>query len=97
MRNEDIEGSEDDEMSSAAERGGQSYGPVVTQDSDPVILEMSSFDPGSPSKAKNSLKKVKSGKPSREEPLSSDRGANGARGESKLELFGFDSLVNILG
>nr|GEZ59632.1 cation-chloride cotransporter 1-like [Tanacetum cinerariifolium] len=254
MRNEDIEGSEDDEMSSSAERG-QSYGPVVTQDSDPVVLEMSSFDPGSPSKAKNSLKsprlllqdtmkmvllqrnirrivgiagiseslvlvalcglctfmtavslsaiatngamkgggpyyligralgpevgvsiglcfflgnavagamyvlgavetflsavpeagifrgkyfterrgqnlkilnitfldaetvtkdcwhcgykrilsvssimwKVKSGKPSREEPLSSDRGANGAQGESKLELFGFDSLVNILG
>lgn len=34
----------------------------------------------------------------REEPTRNDRGGeNGGRGESKLELFGFDSLVNILG
>ncbi|XP_071736400.1 cation-chloride cotransporter 1-like isoform X1 [Rutidosis leptorrhynchoides] len=104
MRNEEISGSEDDDITSSESRGGHGYGPVVAHDNDPVVLEMSSFDPGSPSsssssssKATNSLKKVKSKQPAREESMRNNRGANGARRESKLELFGFDSLVNILG
>ncbi|KAL7606912.1 hypothetical protein Lser_V15G14552 [Lactuca serriola] len=97
MRNQEIEGSDDEDMASSARQGGGSYGPVVAHDNDPVVLEMSSIDPGSSS----SLKKVKTRQTStgaREEPTRNDRGGeNGGRGESKLELFGFDSLVNILG
>lgn len=51
MRNE---GSDDDHEI----RGSQSYTPVVTQDNDPVVLEMSSIDPGSPSKPNTSFKLV---------------------------------------
>ncbi|CAH1417337.1 unnamed protein product [Lactuca virosa] len=97
MRNQEIEGSDDDDMASSTRQGGGSYGPVVAHDNDPVVLEMLSIDPGSSS----SLKKVKTRQTStgaREEPTRNDRGGeNGGRGESKLELFGFDSLVNILG
>lgn len=93
-----MQGSDNDDMPSPARPGDRSYGPVVAHDNDPVVLEMSSFDPGSSSKANHPLKRVKTRQPNmgaggREESV----GANGVRGESKLELFGFDSLVNILG
>lgn len=53
-----MEGSEDDEISSSEKGGGHSYG-AIAQDYDPVVLEMSSFDPGSSSsKGNNSLKLV---------------------------------------
>ncbi|XP_024987637.1 cation-chloride cotransporter 1-like [Cynara cardunculus var. scolymus] len=96
MRNEDMEASDNDDMPTPARPGDRSYGPVavVAHDNDPVVLEMSSFDPGSSSKANNSLKRVKTRQPSMG---AGGREANSARGESKLELFGFDSLVNILG
>ncbi|KAK9050896.1 hypothetical protein SSX86_027521 [Deinandra increscens subsp. villosa] len=89
MRNEEIQASDDDEM-----QGDQK---VINQDNDPVVLEMSSIDPGSSSKPRNSFKKVETSQTKRQVSTSNDGGANGGRGESKLELFGFDSLVNILG
>lgn len=52
MRNQEIEGSDDDDMASSARQGGGSYGPVVAHDNDPVVLEMSSIDPGSSSSLK---------------------------------------------
>ncbi|KAM0009072.1 putative amino acid permease/ SLC12A domain, SLC12A transporter family [Helianthus debilis subsp. tardiflorus] len=79
MRNEVIQGSDDDDDETSS--SGQTY----TQDNDPVVLEMSSIDPASSSKANKSFKKV------------NFRRKESIRGESKLELFGFDSLVNILG
>ncbi|XP_024990215.1 cation-chloride cotransporter 1-like isoform X2 [Cynara cardunculus var. scolymus] len=100
MRNEEIESSDDNDLPSSAPRVGRKYGPVVAHDNDPVVLEMSSFDHGSSS---NSLNKVKTtfqpnaGAGAREESIPNDRGVNGEHKESKLELFGFDSLVNILG
>ena len=51
-----MEGSDNDDM---ARTGDRSYGPVVAHDNDPVVLEMSSFEPGSSSsKANNSFKLV---------------------------------------
>lgn len=100
MRNEEIESSDDNELPSSAPSVGRKYGPVVAHDNDPVVLEMTSFDHGSSS---NSLNKVKTtsqpnaGAGAREESIPNDRGVNGEHKESKLELFGFDSLVNILG
>ncbi|KAM7500503.1 hypothetical protein LguiA_024917 [Lonicera macranthoides] len=102
MDNEDIEGSE-----TQAGRG-RKYRPVVAQDNDRAVLEMSSMDPDSshPSPLPNrsqSMKKIKVGRqPSmglnaREGSLPARKGVGGPQKESKLELFGFDSLVNILG
>ena len=48
------------------------------------------------SKVKTSFQ-PNSGAVAKEESISDDRGVNGEHKESKLELFGFDSLVNILG
>ncbi|KAL4587077.1 hypothetical protein LXL04_011727 [Taraxacum kok-saghyz] len=81
-------GSEDD-MASSARKGGGRYDPA--HDNAPVVLEMSSIDPGSSS----SLKKGKAGQRSPGGGTKEDTMRNG--GESKLELFGFDSLVNTLG
>ncbi|KAK6917091.1 SLC12A transporter, C-terminal [Dillenia turbinata] len=99
MDNEDIE-SGDEEFSS---QRGRKYRPVVAHDR--AVLEMSSMDPGSSSSPfpnHDSLKKIKVG--SRESNFneiegsaSTHTGVNGSHRESKLELFGFDSLVNILG
>ncbi|KAL8108460.1 cation-chloride cotransporter 1-like [Apium graveolens] len=80
-------------------RIGRKYSPVVAQDSDRAVVEMSSLDPGSSSSSMN----VKVGMQpnlitnAREGSLPTHGVANGAHEESKLELFGFDSLVNILG
>ncbi|KAF5472563.1 hypothetical protein F2P56_009274 [Juglans regia] len=105
MDNGDIE-SVDEEFPGRI--GGRKYRPVVANDR--VVLEMSSMDPGSSSPASDtfsdrqaSLKKIKAGTEAtmntdlKEGSLPTHGQANGPQGESKLELFGFDSLVSILG
>nr|XP_011460655.1 PREDICTED: cation-chloride cotransporter 1 isoform X1 [Fragaria vesca subsp. vesca] len=106
MDNADVEAGGDDEFQG---RRGRKYRPVVDDD-DRAVLEMSSMDPSSSSSssshpAQSSLKYVKI-KVSSEENLASNINegpsashvqSNGPQTESKLELFGFDSLVNILG
>lgn len=99
MRNDEIEiSSDDNELPSSVPRVGRKYGPVVAHDHDPVILEMTSFDHhGSSSSSSNNKVKTTTGAGANEESAQNDRGVNGEHTESKLELFGFDSLVNILG
>ncbi|KAG6639259.1 hypothetical protein CIPAW_10G086400 [Carya illinoinensis] len=106
MDNADIE-SADEEFPGRI--GGRKYRPVVANDR--VVLEMSSMDPGSSSPASETFsdlqaslnRKIKAGTEAtantdlKEESLPTHGQANGPQGESKLELFGFDSLVNILG
>ncbi|KAG6691888.1 hypothetical protein I3842_10G085300 [Carya illinoinensis] len=106
MDNGDIE-SADEEFPGRI--GGRKYRPVVANDR--IVLEMSSMDPGSSSPASETFsdlqaslnRKIKAGTEAtantdlKEESLPTHGQANGPQGESKLELFGFDSLVNILG
>ncbi|KAL5577355.1 hypothetical protein UlMin_019054 [Ulmus minor] len=105
MDNGDIEGGGDDNFS--AQRG-RKYRPVV--DNDSAVLEMSNLDPSGSSSSSTSLPvhpvSLKKIKVSSQENISStvEEGdspthaqTNGPQTESKLELFGFDSLVNILG
>ncbi|CAH9141461.1 unnamed protein product [Cuscuta epithymum] len=99
----DIEGSEDNAVFSPGSLGRSKYRPVVAHDNDRAVLEMSSIDLGSSSSSypPHDLKKIKVG----EGPKTSSNGrdeslpnhGNVTQAESKLELFGFDSLVNILG
>ncbi|KAE9461446.1 hypothetical protein C3L33_06657, partial [Rhododendron williamsianum] len=103
MDNGEIEGTDDNEFaSSSSSKGvglgvGRKYRPVVAHDTDRAVLEMSSLDPSSfPKKIKVSAQ-PNSGSDSSERSLPTHVGANGSQRESKLELFGFDSLVNILG
>ncbi|XP_059666114.1 cation-chloride cotransporter 1-like [Cornus florida] len=106
MDNGEIESSDDNEVETSQTRG-RKYRPVVAHDKDHAILEMSSLDPGSSSEPlpnrDTSLKKIKvstqlnMGSDARESSLPTDGGLNDSQRESKLELFGFDSLVNILG
>ncbi|KAG5515918.1 hypothetical protein RHGRI_036829 [Rhododendron griersonianum] len=103
MDNGEIEGTDDNEFaSSSSSKGvglgvGRKYRPVVAHDTDRAVLEMSSLDPSSfPKKIKVSTQ-PNSGSDSSERSLPTHVGANGSQRESKLELFGFDSLVNILG
>ncbi|KAH1209837.1 hypothetical protein AAZX31_15G184000 [Glycine max] len=85
---------------------GRKYRPVLANDR--AVLEMSSIDQGSSSSASAfpdqnpNLRKVNTSvngsSDAKEENLSHEQKPNGSRQqESKLELFGFDSLVNILG
>ncbi|XP_044509297.1 cation-chloride cotransporter 1-like isoform X5 [Mangifera indica] len=76
---------------------GRKYQPVV--DNDRAVLEMSSIDLGS-----SSASNLKSVKVDAQADMGSDARknhdnieVNGPQRDSKLELFGFDSLVNILG
>ncbi|XP_021812404.1 cation-chloride cotransporter 1 [Prunus avium] len=105
MDNADVEAGGEDEFHG---KSGRKYRPVV--DDDRAVLEMSSMDPSSSSSSSSalpvhqaSLKTIKVGT---QENMGSDAKeghppthvqANGPQRESKLELFGFDSLVNILG
>ncbi|KAL0300564.1 UNVERIFIED_CONTAM: Cation-chloride cotransporter 1 [Sesamum radiatum] len=103
----DIETSDDNDFSSGRGLGGRKYRPVIAQDDDRAVLEMSSIDPGGRASSSldppNDIKKVKVGIPPdmaserKDGSLPNHARANGAQAESKLELFGFDSLVNILG
>lgn len=98
--NGEIEVSEENEFSG---RGRSKYRPVVAHDNDRAVLEMSSLEAASSSSAFPQPPKIKIGR--QQNLASEERGgglptsgvANGSQGESKLELFGFDSLVNILG
>lgn len=103
MDSGEIEGV-DDEFPSQNRPSGSKYIPVVAHDR--AVLEMSSMDPRSSStfsERDSPLKniKVKSqanmNTDAREGSLPTHVGVNGPQRESKLELFGFDSLVNILG
>ncbi|PRQ29603.1 putative K/Cl co-transporter [Rosa chinensis] len=104
MDNADVEAGGDDEFQG---RRGRKYRPVVGDD-DRAVLEMSSIDPSSSSSSsqpahQSSLKNIKVsseenlGSNIKEGSSASHVQANGPQKESKLELFGFDSLVNILG
>ncbi|XP_059668408.1 cation-chloride cotransporter 1 [Cornus florida] len=101
MDKAEIEGSEDNAVPSRKGRG-RKYSPVVAHDNDRAVLEMSSLDPESSSAPFPPNVKIKVGT---QPKMSSDaregslptHGVNGSQRESKLELFGFDSLVNILG
>uniref|UniRef100_A0A6N2M6P8 Cation chloride cotransporter n=1 Tax=Salix viminalis TaxID=40686 RepID=A0A6N2M6P8_SALVM len=82
-------------------QSGRKYRPVVAHD--PAVLEMSSIPPGSSSSNHQpSLKKITVGGSTQAKTNTNtdgvnDNGENGSEREHKLELFGFDSLVNILG
>ncbi|KAB2051299.1 hypothetical protein ES319_A12G046200v1 [Gossypium barbadense] len=82
-------------------KGGRKYSPVVAHDR--AVLEMSSMDPGSSSDSKSCVRKNNAGtlgsldSDGREGSNPENGGANGPYQEHKLELFGFDSLVSILG
>ncbi|GLT67381.1 hypothetical protein SLA2020_396950 [Shorea laevis] len=104
MDNADAEGGRDEGLQG---KGGRKYRPVVAN-SDRAVVEMSSIDLGSSSSAQPparqpSLMKMKvgtnanMGAEGREGSVPADKQANDPHGEHKLELFGFDSLVNILG
>ncbi|XP_028783358.1 cation-chloride cotransporter 1 [Neltuma alba] len=102
MDNGDLDGSGEDEFHG---QRGRKYRPVLANDR--AVLEMSSMDPGSSSSSyPNQPASVKTininaganvGSDAKEGNSPRHAQANGMQGESKLELFGFDSLVNILG
>ncbi|PPD68339.1 hypothetical protein GOBAR_DD34786 [Gossypium barbadense] len=97
MNTDDLEGGEDDGYHA---QGNRKYSPVGAQDR--AVLEMASMDPGSSATAsQSSIRKVRA---RTQGSMDSDGkapdvagGDNGPHREHKLELFGFDSLVNILG
>ncbi|MBA0856380.1 hypothetical protein Goshw_027548 [Gossypium schwendimanii] len=97
MNTDDLGGGEDDGYHA---QGNRKYSPVGAQDR--AVLEMASMDPGSSATAsQSSIRKVRA---RTQGSMDSDGkapdvagGDNGPHREHKLELFGFDSLVNILG
>lgn len=94
MDNAEIEGG-DDKFTSPL---GRKYRPVVADDS--AVVEMSSLDSASSSSNPRKIKVTKEanvGSDETEISSTSHVNTNGIHRESKLELFGFDSLVNILG
>ncbi|KAG7012559.1 Cation-chloride cotransporter 1 [Cucurbita argyrosperma subsp. argyrosperma] len=101
MDNADIESGEEDFHG----QRGRKYRPVEAHDR--AVLEMSSMDPGPASSTPSittrhpSMKKVKVGSQTGTDGKEGNSltlvEINGPQGESKLEFFGFDSLVNILG
>ncbi|KAM3361779.1 cation-chloride cotransporter 1 isoform X1 [Capsicum galapagoense] len=97
---EEIEIGDENEFPSVM---GRKYSPVGAHDNDSAVVEMTSIRPGSSSSLRNHhLKKAKVDvdpnmtSEEREDSLA-NHSINGPQRESKLELFGFDSLVNILG
>ncbi|KAF3614087.1 Cation-chloride cotransporter 1 [Capsicum annuum] len=97
---EEIEIGDENEFPSVM---GRKYSPVVAHDNDSAVVEMTSIRPGSSSSLRNHhLNKAKVDvdpnmtSEEREDSLA-NHSINGPQRESKLELFGFDSLVNILG
>ncbi|KAL9452844.1 hypothetical protein AB3S75_008603 [Citrus x aurantiifolia] len=95
MDNEDIEGGEEEFRAQL----GRKYRPVVAHDR--AVLQMSSMDPGSTSDSSPKNVKIDGkenmGSDAREGSAPDNLRVNGSERDSKLELFGFDSLVNILG
>lgn len=97
MDNAEIEGG-DDKFISPLGRKYRPVPPVVADDS--AVVEMSSMDPSSSSSNPRTIKvnaEANMGPDARESSSASHAEVNGVHRESKLELFGFDSLVNILG
>ncbi|OVA14992.1 Amino acid permease/ SLC12A domain [Macleaya cordata] len=94
MENGEIE-SQDDDLPSQT---GRQYRPVVAHDR--AVLEMSSMESGSSSRD-TPLKNIKVSSTLEsdvgEASTPTQSGHNRLQRDSKLELFGFDSLVNILG
>ncbi|XP_019169589.1 PREDICTED: cation-chloride cotransporter 1-like isoform X1 [Ipomoea nil] len=98
-------GEEHEGFPPAVALGRRKYTPVVAHDNDPAMVEMSTVDLGSSSSSfpPQDLKKIKvntqqnSASEGSEGSIHNHVGVNGPQTESKLELFGFDSLVNILG
>ncbi|KAK1378378.1 Cation-chloride cotransporter 1 [Heracleum sosnowskyi] len=95
---------EGDDSDFVVERGkGKKYRPVVAQDN--AVLEMSSLDRSNSASSTDSSLSMKivmgvqtnQQMTSTKESLPTHGVANSSQSESKLELFGFDSLVNILG
>ncbi|XP_042060037.1 cation-chloride cotransporter 1-like isoform X1 [Salvia splendens] len=98
----DIDAGDDNEIAAGRGLGGRQYRPVFAHDNDRAILEMSAIDPTARASSSASLSnsndlKVKVASDGDDGRLSNHRDINGSHPESKLELFGFDSLVNILG
>ncbi|XP_062096246.1 cation-chloride cotransporter 1 isoform X1 [Humulus lupulus] len=99
MDNGDIESNSDDNLRAPI---GRKYRPVV--DNDSAVLEMSPMDPSGSSSSSSALPVVHQ-VPLKNVNVSSQRNmdtivdeeAIRPQRDSKLELFGFDSLVNILG
>ncbi|CAN1249270.1 Cation-chloride cotransporter 1 [Linum perenne] len=95
MDNGDVEGGD------FPGRGARKYQPVVAHES--AVLEMADLDPesssSSPTKRPPDLKNVKVGASPdpTDAQASSHEGVSRSGREYNLELFGFDSLVNILG
>ncbi|XP_010501658.1 PREDICTED: cation-chloride cotransporter 1-like isoform X1 [Camelina sativa] len=94
---EEAGGNGEEEFRSGPRLGGSKYRPVVAHDR--AVVEMSSIDPGSSSSTLKNIKVVAPGDvgANARDRTSPEDGVNGHLKESKLELFGFDSLVNILG
>ncbi|XP_020273287.1 cation-chloride cotransporter 1 [Asparagus officinalis] len=76
---------------------GRQYSPVTLHDR--PVIEMSSLEAGTSSETSLKNVKVRSNLESTANGMESHTrgGPGGSQTESKLELFGFDSLVNILG
>ncbi|KAF9587060.1 hypothetical protein IFM89_039746 [Coptis chinensis] len=103
MENGEIE-SHEEEVVPSRSGGSRQYRPVVAHDR--AVVEMSALEPASSSRLPDrdiSLKPVKvrpqanKASDAMEGSLPTHAALNGPQKESKLELFGFDSLVNILG
>ncbi|KAL3631580.1 Protein ccc1 [Castilleja foliolosa] len=102
----EIEALDENEFSSGRGLGGRQYRPVFAHDHDRAVLEMSTIDPTSQPSSSASAN-VPSDPRKVKVDMRSNMGSEGSDGslpnhvngqtESKLELFGFDSLVNILG
>ncbi|KAG6385253.1 hypothetical protein SASPL_154084 [Salvia splendens] len=109
----EIEAADKNEFAAGRALGGRQYRPVFAHDSDRAVLEMSSIDPIARASSSASLigsslmvimalflpnlDRVKVASDGKDGYQLNDRDINGSHPESKLELFGFDSLVNILG
>ncbi|KAL3522815.1 hypothetical protein ACH5RR_015649 [Cinchona calisaya] len=105
--NGEIEVSDENEFSHGL--GGRKYRPVVAHDNDRAVVEMSSLESAASASSSSSpfpnrnLMKVKVSNQTnmtseeREGSLPTHGRPNGSQKDSKLALFGFDSLVNILG
>ncbi|KAH6776713.1 cation-chloride co-transporter 1 [Perilla frutescens var. hirtella] len=99
----EIEAADDNDFTAGRGLGGRQYRPVFAHDNDRAVLEMSSIDPSVRASSSaslnnsNDLKKVNVNSDGEDGSAPNHEGANGSHSESKLELFGFDSLVNILG
>ncbi|GAA0165276.1 secondary carrier transporter [Lithospermum erythrorhizon] len=103
-KNAEIEVAEEGDLSPAGSGGGvigvRKYEPVVNHDADCAVIEMSSIDPAGPSSSSFAPKKREQpvmGSVKGDRTLPTHVDVNGPQSQSKLELFGFDSLVNILG